>query len=67
MGARMTGAGFGGCTVSLVRSDEVETFIAAMKKIYYPEEQGDVRIGDLCFEAVAGPGAGYEIAERQPV
>ncbi len=67
LGARMTGAGFGGCTVSLVRSDEVETFIAAMKKIYYPEEQGDVRIGDLCFEAVAGPGAGYEIAERQPV
>ena len=26
LGARMTGGGFGGCTVNLVRSDTVESF-----------------------------------------
>jgi galactokinase len=28
LGARMTGAGFGGCTVNLVRADQVEEFVA---------------------------------------
>jgi galactokinase len=31
-GARLTGAGFGGCTVNLVNDRYVETFIASMKK-----------------------------------
>lgn len=34
LGARMTGAGFGGCTVALVRDDMVETFIAQVGKAY---------------------------------
>jgi hypothetical protein len=38
-----------------------------MKKIYYSEEQGDVRFSDLCFEAVTGLGAGYEIVEKPAV
>jgi N-acetylgalactosamine kinase len=62
LGARLTGAGFGGFTVSLVRSDEVESFVATMKRIYYARER-DVAPGrDVCFEAVSGPGAGYEKA-----
>lgn len=34
IGARMTGAGFGGCTVSLVEEDKVEGFIREVGKAY---------------------------------
>lgn len=34
LGARMTGAGFGGCTVSLVHEDAVERFLAEVGKAY---------------------------------
>ena len=33
-GARMTGGGFGGCTVNLVKSDQVETFRAETTEAY---------------------------------
>jgi galactokinase len=34
LGARMTGAGFGGCTVNLVRADAAEAFAEAVSKGY---------------------------------
>lgn len=34
IGARMTGAGFGGCTVSIVKDEAVETFIEQVGKNY---------------------------------
>ena len=34
LGARMTGAGFGGCAISLVRSDKVDAFIETVQKEY---------------------------------
>lgn len=51
IGSRMTGAGFGGCTVSIVRNDAVERFISQVgaayeKKIGYAADFYAVEIGD---------------------
>lgn len=50
IGSRMTGAGFGGCTVSIVKDEAVETFIeqvgkAYKKKIGYAADFYAVEIG----------------------
>lgn len=37
IGSRMTGAGFGGCTVSIVANDKIETFIEKVGKSYQSE------------------------------
>ena len=34
LGSRMTGAGFGGCTVSIIREDAIETYIKTAGKAY---------------------------------
>ena len=34
IGSRMTGAGFGGCSVSIVKNDAVDTFIDTIKPAY---------------------------------
>lgn len=51
IGSRMTGAGFGGCTVSIVRTDAIDSFIsrvgdAYLKKIGYAADFYVVEIGD---------------------
>lgn len=51
IGSRMTGAGFGGCTVSIVKDEAVEHFIEAVgsayeKKIGYSADFYVVEIGD---------------------
>ncbi len=57
LGARLTGAGFGGATVNLVPADRVERFIETVGRRYYEEYLG--RDGDTpIFVAQTSPGAG---------
>lgn len=51
IGARMTGAGFGGCTVNIVKKDWIESFIAEVGRVYeekigYKADFYVVEIGD---------------------
>ena len=53
-GARMTGGGFGGCTVNLVRPDATDCFRKKISSAY--EER--FRITPLFYECTPAPGAG---------
>ncbi len=52
LGARMTGAGFGGCAVALVETDAVQTFTANVTRAYQAQT-GLVPAAHIC-RAVAG-------------
>jgi galactokinase len=54
-GSRLTGAGWGGCTVHLVSVDQVDTVVSALKDQYYK------RLGDTALReglVVSEPGTG---------
>lgn len=43
-GARLTGAGFGGCTVNLIQSDQAEPFISGLRDSYYHHSGFQIQI-----------------------
>ncbi|KAI8842736.1 ribosomal protein S5 domain 2-type protein [Chytriomyces cf. hyalinus JEL632] len=58
VGSRLTGAGWGGCTVSLVPEELVEDFIAKVVEGYYAKHGHDVKdVGDWIFATIPGSGA----------
>ena len=54
LGARMTGAGFGGCTVNLVKTEKKGEFAALLKEKY----QRATGITTSIYQAMASDGAG---------
>jgi galactokinase len=52
-GARMTGGGFGGCTINLVRVEQVEEFAIHMREGY----QGATGIAPEIYSCAAAEGA----------
>ncbi|BGP38973.1 galactokinase [Rhodotorula kratochvilovae] len=60
LGSRVTGAGWGGATVSLVREPDVERFIAALKEGYYAKRYPNLseqELADAVFPTKSEAGA----------
>jgi N-acetylgalactosamine kinase len=61
LGARLTGAGFGGCTVNLVETDQVDGFIHSVDQHFYrPRLPSGQRPGDFRFVFTPQAGAATE-------
>ncbi len=54
-GARMTGGGFGGCTVNLVAPDQVDAFETSITQVYRNRYQIEARVYRSTPAAGAGP------------
>jgi galactokinase len=55
IGARMTGAGFGGCAIALVKRDDIEEFGAMLREFY----RSRVGYEPDVFSSPAGEGVGF--------
>jgi galactokinase len=60
LGARMTGGGFGGCTVNLVKHADVEAFVAAIRREY--QERTGLKPDIYSLEAAEGAEAVLPVA-----
>jgi galactokinase len=56
LGARLTGAGFGGCTINLVRAGEAERFVARMEETFY-RGRPEAAAREHCFVVLPSGGA----------
>lgn len=58
LGSRLTGAGWGGCVVSLVPADKVQNFVSSLSADYYTEKPSQtVSISECLFASQPGDGA----------
>ena len=60
LGSRLTGAGWGGCTVSMVRADGVEEFLTTLRESFYASRLEDMSELNTKLFATA-PGAGISV------
>ena len=58
LGSRLTGAGWGGCAISLVAEDKVDTFLATVANEFYEnDESRKPHLTYSLFKTKPGPGA----------
>ena len=55
--SHLTGAGWGGCAVSLVAEDKVEAFLAVANEFYENDESRKPHLAYSLFKTKPGPGA----------
>ena len=69
LGSRLTGAGWGGCTVSLVPHEKLEDFFREVKHKYYQQvlqlDEGRLEKGDILF--ATKPGSGAALYQRSSI
>ena len=61
LGSRLTGAGWGGCVVSLVHEDNLEQFLDKMRTFY--KDKPDVVVDEALFSSTPGGGAAVYFTE----
>ncbi|KAM5171109.1 N-acetylgalactosamine kinase [Mantella aurantiaca] len=65
VGSRLTGAGWGGCTVSMVPADKLEEFLLSVQEIYYKsDERKSALLRQSLFATKPGPGARILLEEK---
>lgn len=65
VGSRLTGAGWGGCTVSLVLKEKLVSFMEAMKEGYYAKNpQLRAKTNDALFATQPAKGADFYIVPQ---
>jgi len=57
LGSRLTGAGWGGCVVSLVPADKVQNFVSSICTGYYTEPMPTAAVKECLFASEPGDGA----------
>lgn len=64
VGSRLTGAGWGGCTVSMVPAERTDSFLRTVKERYYtPDARRSALVKQSLF--VTKPGGGAAIFTEQ--
>lgn len=58
MGSRLTGAGWGGCAVSMVPNEKVKSFLQAVRELYFlPDPRRAAMESQSLFVSKPGGGA----------